>query len=176
MKLIFITTLSLIFLSCSTEKNNNMGLFSKLFGKKETATQTESKIEISDTTNQNNNEYQNKLLASKQAYPFDKWRQSFNDGLTQYTEENCIKIKKVFDDLINSLIEIGNNATEEQKKQLFKSAILKKNQLNEEIDGLIETGEREDLCELTDIITKACGLDPTKYGDGEGLASEWREW
>ncbi|OYU96635.1 MAG: hypothetical protein CFE21_09285 [Bacteroidetes bacterium B1(2017)] len=109
-------------------------------------------------------------------YPFNKWRESYTEGLTQYTEENCQKIKQVFDDLITSLIEIGNQASEEQKIQLFKRAILKTNQLNEEIDDLIETGEREDLCELTNILTTACGLDPAKYGDGEGLASEWREW
>lgn len=149
-----------------------MGLFNKLFGKKETATKTEK----TDSTNQNNNEYQNKLLATKEIYPFDDWREGYNDGLTQYSAKNCNKIKKVFDDLITSLIEIGNNASEEQKIQLFKTAILKTNQLNEEIDGFIETGEREDLCELTDEITRACGLDPDKYGDGEGLATEWREW
>ena len=66
--------------------------------------------------------------------------------------------------------------SENKKIEIFKRAILATNKLNEEIEGLIETGEREDLCELTDKITIACGLDPTTYGDGEGLASEWRAW
>lgn len=141
-----------------------MGFSNKLFSKKDNANQSE------------NAGYRNKLLATKAFYPFDRWRQNYNEGLPQYTAENCNKIKKVFDDLITSIIEKGANASEEQKKQLFKTAILKTNQLNEEIDGLIETGEREDLCELTDKITLACGLNPDKYGEGEGLASEWREW
>jgi len=121
-------------------------------------------------------EYQNKLLSAKQHYPFKQWRANFNEGLTQYTEENCNRIQRVFDDLIDSLIAAGETAAEEQKVQLFKNAILKTNGLNDEIEGLIETGEREDLCDLTDQITIACGLNPGKYGEGEGLASEWREW
>lgn len=176
--LIIITILSLTIYSCSSDKNNkdNMGFFDKLFGNKDSINKPENKITNVDKTSQTYLDYQNKLLTTRAFYPFDRWRESYNDGMTQYTKENCNKTKKVFDDLITSLIEIGENASEEQKKQLFKTAILKTNQLNDEIDGLIETGEREDLCELTDKITIACGLDPHKFGAGEGLASEWREW
>ena len=120
--------------------------------------------------------YQDQLLKAKDSYPFTNWRGYYEQGLTQYTEENCNRIKQFFDELIDSLIAIGPAASEGAKMELFKTAILKTNDLNDEIDGLIETGEREDLCELTDKITVACGLDPARYGDGEGLASEWREW
>jgi len=54
--------------------------------------------------------------------------------------------------------------------------VLSLNELDDKIDGLIETGEREDLCELIDQITIAAGLNPENYADGEGLADEWREW
>ena len=74
------------------------------------------------------------------------------------------------------MVDAGERANEKQKMELFKIAILKTNQLNNAIVGLIETGEREDLYELTDKITAASGLDPNKYGAGEGLASKWREW
>lgn len=122
-------------------------------------------------------EYQNKFNEAKSFYPFNNWRESYNHGLEQYTQENCDKAKKIFDDLINGLVSIGENATEEEKIVFFKTAILATNELNSECgECLIETGEREDLCELTDKITIACGLDPEKYGDGEGLATEWREW
>lgn len=153
-----------------------MGFFDKLFGRKENTNQPENKTGNAGNTDQSNISYQDKLLAAKQFYPFDRWSESYDDGLTQYTKENCNKTQKVFDDLIASLIDLGENAGEEQKKELFRIAILKTNQLNDEIEGLIETGEREDLCELTNIITTASGLDPQKYGDGEGLATEWREW
>lgn len=122
-------------------------------------------------------EYRNKLNEVKKSYPFDRWREAFSQGLEQYTQENCDKARKIFDDLIADLIEIGEGASEDNKVALFKTAIIATNQLNSECDDcLIETGEREDLCELTNMITTACGLDPNKYGDGEGLASEWREW
>lgn len=153
-----------------------MGFFDKLFGKKDSTNKPENTRANVDKTNQTYIDYQKKLLATKEFYPFDRWRESYNDGLTQYTKENCEIIKKVFDDLISSLVDLGENGSEVQKKELFKIAIIKTNKLNDEIEGLIETGEREDLCELTDKITIACGLDPNKYGDGEGLASEWREW
>jgi hypothetical protein len=130
-----------------------------------------------NSENKNNMTYQNKLNEAKKYYPFENWREAFNDGLEQYTQENCDKAKKIFDDLILGLINIGEDASEQEKVKLFKAAILETNDLNTECDdGLIETGEREDLCELTDKISIACGLDPKKYGDGEGLASEWREW
>ena len=120
--------------------------------------------------------YQKKLLATKEAYPFVLWRKRYDYGLTQYTQGNCDKAKKVFDDLIDELINIGEQASEAQKVALFKKAILHTNKLNDQISGLIETEEREELCELTNRITIACGLDPHQYGGGEGLADEWRAW
>jgi hypothetical protein len=150
LKAIFI--MAIILLSCNSKNSNN---------------KKESKI---------NMEYQNKLNACKTAYPFKRWRDAFKNGLEQYTETNCNKIESVFDNLITALVTAGENAAEKDKVALFKTAILETNTLNDEIEGLIETGEREDLCELTDIITRACGLDPEKYGAGEGLASEWRDW
>ncbi len=120
--------------------------------------------------------YQERLSTVKENYPFERWRQSYDDGLTQYTQENCDKAKAIFDELINGLVTAGEDSDEATKVALFKKAIEQTNVLNKEIDDLIETGEREDLCDLTDEITFASGLDPEKYGDGEGLASEWREW
>lgn len=58
---------------------------------------------------------------------------------------------------------------------MFRVAIERTNELDAETE-MIETGEREDLCELTNRISVAAGLDPEDYGDGEGLASEWRDW
>ena len=70
----------------------------------------------------------------------------------------------------------GETASEEAKIESFYAAIKATNVLDDETGGMVETGEREDLCELTNVITEAAGLDPDKYGGGEGLASEWRDW
>lgn len=117
--------------------------------------------------------YAGKLNATKESYPFANWRAFYHDGLEQYTQENCDAARQIFDTLIADLIAAGAQAPEAQKVALFQKAIEATNELPKD---LIETGEREQLCELTNTITLACGLRPEQYGDGEGLASEWREW
>ena len=124
----------------------------------------------------NNMAYKEQLEATKKYYPFNNWRESYNDGLKQYTEENCIKAQVIFDTLIQQLIALGQEANEHDKVKLFKTAVLSLNELNDEIEALIETGERESLCELIDQITIAAGMNPKNYADGEGIADEWRDW
>ena len=128
--------------------------------------------------------FNDKLEEAKSYYPFTKWRESFFPdpededfgGMEQYTEENCNAAKSIFDNLITELKSIGESAPSQEKVELFKIAVEKLNELNEEVDDLIETGEREDLCELIDQITIAAGLNPEDYADGEGIADEWRNW
>ncbi|WP_316832917.1 hypothetical protein [Pedobacter aquatilis] len=120
--------------------------------------------------------YTKKLENTKTYYPFAKWREAYNDGLKQYTQENCDKAQHIFDELISELSAKGQEATKAEKEKLFGKAVLSLNKLSEEIDDLIETMEREDLCELIDQITIAAGLNPKDYADGEGIADEWREW
>ncbi|MCI5056181.1 MAG: hypothetical protein MRY83_08735 [Flavobacteriales bacterium] len=114
---------------------------------------------------------------TKKLYPFKKWREAyFEYDMHQYSEENCAAAEKIFDDLIQGLNQIGMDATEESKVALFEIAINTLNDLNDGIPGFIETGEREDLCDLIDAITKASGLNPEDYADGDGIADLWREW
>jgi hypothetical protein len=120
--------------------------------------------------------YQQKLSETKEHYPFARWQQSYDDGLHQYTPENCNKAEAIFDTLISELVSTGENAAEDKKVELFKMAVLELNQLHDEVIGFIETGEREELCELIDQITLAAGLDPANYADGDGIADEWRTW
>lgn len=121
--------------------------------------------------------YSEKLLQTKKGYPFESWRKAFFEyDMEQYTEENCNAAKAVFDDLIAGLIKIGEHGSEKEKLALFETAVNTLNSLDYKIDGFIETGEREDLCELIDQITIAAGLNPKNYAGGEGLADLWREW
>ena len=113
------------------------------------------------------------LLATKQSYPFASWRKFYADQ--PEASAACDEIEQVFDQLVAQLVEFGESATEKQKVALFELAIVTTNKIDENA-GVIETGEREDLCGLTNRITTACGLDPSAYADGEGLASLWREW
>lgn len=120
--------------------------------------------------------YPEQLLAAKSQYPFQKWQANF-PNMEQYTEENCMAAQAILDDLIDGLIQLGDGAPETQKVEQFRIAVEALNELNEETDHvLIETGEREELCELLDAITVAANLNPEDYADGEGIADEWRDW
>ncbi len=121
--------------------------------------------------------YPERLTKTKALYPFTKWRQNFTDyGMEQYTEENCNTAKSIFDNLIEKLIKLGENGEKKDKEKCFEVAVKALNNLNEKDEGIIETGEREDLCELIDQITIASGLNPKDYAEGEGIADLWREW
>ena len=128
--------------------------------------------------------YEEKLESTKAYYPFERWRESFfpdpkddeDEGMQQYTQENCDAAKLIFDTLINSLKSSGEAAQDKDKVELFRIAVEDLNKLSEKVEDLIETGEREDLCDLIDQITIASGLNPEDYADGNGIADEWRGW
>jgi hypothetical protein len=118
--------------------------------------------------------YLHRLSLARRAYPFSTWQKS---GLEQYSSENCDDAQAIFDDLITELDELGENASEKAKLKKFEKAVVALNELNDRTEGaLIETEEREQLCELVNEIAVQAQLDPTQYGDGEGPASEWRDW
>ncbi len=120
-------------------------------------------------------DYRTRLLATRAHYPFVRWEANGED-LEQYTPEACAACAAVFDLLIDQLIAIGEDAPEDVKLEFFREAVEGLNTLYEEDTRLIETGEAEDLCALCNVITVAAGLDPKRYGGGEGPASEWRSW
>ena len=122
-------------------------------------------------------DYKARLLEVKGNYPFDDWQTYKDNGLEQYTKENCEAARRILDTLLSNLIALGEDAQEENKIQNFQVAVESLNSLNDKTDGsLIETGEREELCELFNLIAVKAGIDPSIYGDGEGPASEWRDW
>jgi len=121
--------------------------------------------------------FSEKLHKTKELYPFSAWRKAFFEyDMEQYTAENCNAAKAIFDNLIEGLLKLGEDAKENEKIALFEKAVYSLNDLDTKVEGLIETGEREDLCELIDQITLAAGLNPTDYAGGEGLADLWRGW
>ncbi|NRD20397.1 hypothetical protein HNV08_10100 [Winogradskyella eckloniae] len=128
-------------------------------------------------TEMNSLSYSEKLNKMKTFYPFKNWIEYAVDfDMKQYTQENCDAAKHIFDNLIDKLIKAGEDVSKEKKAQYFETAVIALNALNNKVEGLIETGEREDLCFLIDKITIASGLNPKDYADGEGIADLWREW
>jgi hypothetical protein len=119
--------------------------------------------------------YADRLNRWRNNLPFSDWRTNFELGLEQYTQANCDQAERILKELVDGLIKAGEAAPEAKKVILFKTAVEALNALNAETN-MIETGEREELCELFNLIAVDCGIDPSKYGSGEGLASEWRDW
>ncbi len=102
------------------------------------------------------------------------WNEKYKDGLEQYNPKNCKKAEKIISNLISKL-EINKNLKEDDKIELIKLSILDFNKLNDNLDGcFIETGEREELCDIFDNIADSVGIDTQNYEDG--IASEWRDW
>jgi hypothetical protein len=62
---------------------------------------------------------------------------------------------------------------DESIMQAVKEAVLDLNALNEACEGgLIETDQREQLCDLIITAATQAGLDT----DGQDITEEWREW
>ncbi len=121
-------------------------------------------------------EYRHAVLVNRQHYPFERWQTSFEQGLEQYSQENCARARAIVDELLDALVAVGEDADTSEKEVLFKTAVEAFNDLNEELDyALIETGEREDLWELFNHISASVGLNPDDYADGEGIVSMWRD-
>jgi hypothetical protein len=93
---------------------------------------------------------------------------------TVWSKKNCKKAETIILDLINQLGKVAENDFE-TKEELIKQGVLNLNELNDSLDGtFIETGEREELCDLFDNIADAVGLNVQDYQDG--IASKWRDW
>lgn len=120
-------------------------------------------------------DYKANLLKVKEEFPFDDWKEMGGEIMPQYSDENCDAAKHILSTLISDLIVLGEAATEEDKIKKFQVAVEALNALDEETE-IIMTDEREELCELFNVIAIKAGIDPDKYGDGEGPASEWRDW
>jgi hypothetical protein len=90
---------------------------------------------------------------------------------------DCAEAQDILDWLLYDLVAQGEDAPEEEKIRQFKGAVEALNKLHWKTGRwLIETEQREQLCHLSNHIAVKAGIDPTKYGDGEGMATEWRDW
>jgi hypothetical protein len=94
------------------------------------------------------------------------------DGDDSYTKADIKKCDKILQQFMTRLGNLRASATEAEILDCVKQAVLDLNALNSSVDGcLIETDQREDLCEYILFAAKQSGLK--KDGD---VTEEWREW
>jgi hypothetical protein len=92
------------------------------------------------------------------------------DGCS-YTEKDIDQCAAVVDAYLAKLAK-GSGMSQDSIRDAVKKAVLALNALNEECEGsLIETDQREDLCQLVLMTATQAGLDTD-----EDISEEWREW
>jgi hypothetical protein len=93
-------------------------------------------------------------------------------GEVGYAQKHVDRCAKILDRYLDALKRIRETGQDEQILREAKTAVLDLNALNEKCDGaLLETDQREQICELMIVAAKHAGL--TLEGD---FTEEWREW
>ena len=94
------------------------------------------------------------------------------DGDDSYTKADIKKCDKILQQFMARLTKLGGSAPEAAILDCVKKAVVDLNALNDTGGGcLIETDQREDLCEYILLAAKQSGLKQ----DGD-VTEEWREW
>ena len=78
--------------------------------------------------------------------------------------------RKLMAATVRRLIDLGESASEKDRKAILQSCIESFNELDSKLE-FIETVERKDICVEFEALVHACGL-----GKFENMADEWREW
>ena len=121
--------------------------------------------------------YSDNLKSVKTRYPFSSWNPDKYGKSAILKRKNYDLAYDIMNEMIDGLISLGESASESQKIPLFRKGVLAFNVLNDSLQGsLIETKQMEDLMNLFNLAATEAAIDPSKYGDGEGVASEWRDW
>jgi hypothetical protein len=95
---------------------------------------------------------------------------NFDVGYTPQHVDQCGEILETFFQMIGRISELERNLA---ILDAVKATVLDLNQLNSECDcGLIETGEREQLCEIILLAARKAGLVSSQ----DDITEEWREW
>lgn len=97
----------------------------------------------------------------------EDYMNEYNPSYSQKEIDECVSL------LIDFTIKIFSTKSKEEGMSIVKSTILKLNALNDKCEGsLIETNEREQICEIIILAGNEMG-----YNDiDEDITEEWREW
>lgn len=122
--------------------------------------------------------FDDQIKEIRKRYPFERWHQMhLEDKSTPHTREVCTYARQLMDDLLSIMESSGVESSEEEKKKHIGKTVILFNELNDKCGSeLIETMEREELCEVFDLLGVAYKMDFSAYDDGDDITSDWREW
>lgn len=96
--------------------------------------------------------------------------EDFDPGYSQQDVDKCAAILQ---DYLVTVLRPSAHGDAEQIMAAVKAVVIALNDLNEDCDhGLIETDQREQLCELIINAAGQAGLEAS----GEDITEEWRDW
>ena len=88
-----------------------------------------------------------------------------------YTNEDIERCMTIVDKYLGDLA-TGSKLSQQAIHDVVKTAVVNLNLLNEKCDGsLIETDQREDLCQLILVAATQAGLETE-----DDITEQWREW
>ncbi|MBQ8447509.1 MAG: hypothetical protein IJX27_01095 [Clostridia bacterium] len=117
--------------------------------------------------------YREKIITGVAEEMISFMRDCEEDGVDAgYTEDDVEECKEILFDYIDALDEL-EDPTDEDIMAEVENVIVALNELNANTDDmLIETVEREAICEIIQDAAVECGLEE-EYDD---VTEEWREW
>jgi hypothetical protein len=106
------------------------------------------------------------LLNFRAERPFGDWRRLWPAAAVT-------RAREIFRDTIDQLIALGPKPTLAAAKPILQTCVERFNALDGTGGFVIETEEREDICEHFARMVHAAGL--AEYGSGD-LTEQWRDW
>lgn len=95
-----------------------------------------------------------------------------DDDAPPYTQNDINDCDAIISNFIRELSQAPQNSNYAVALDKVKDTVLKLNELNERCDfSIIETDQREDLCELIIQVVKNAG-----HHVDTDITEEWREW
>jgi hypothetical protein len=94
----------------------------------------------------------------------------FDPGYAQAQVDQC---SAILDTYLDAVAQAPENNKNQAILEAVKTAVLDLNRLNEACEGsIIETDQREQLCEIIILAAGNAGLVSNEYD----ITEEWREW
>ena len=104
--------------------------------------------------------------------PIPEWRQRMAEGDDMFSEESITAVETALTEYVQTLCEAVQKKNATTVYNSMGKLVKKLNKINNKY-GLIETMEREELCEWMNIIIRKTGLE---LEDNVDITDEYREW